>query len=66
MLKEVDLTQTLLLIFANKQDVTDALTTDKVAKKLGLSKIPDLKYHVEATVATSGVGLYEVCPRKYT
>lgn len=49
-----------LLIYANKQDLPNALSTAAVAEKLELSSRQRHRHwHVQGTVATTGQGLYE-------
>lgn len=59
-LKEESLKDTLLLIFANKQDMEGALTKEEIKEKLELSSLKTVReWHIEGTVATTGEGLYE-------
>jgi ADP-ribosylation factor 1/2 len=49
-----------LLVFANKQDLPNSLSTAEVADKLGLSsKFRHVPWHCQGAVAVSGQGLYE-------
>lgn len=49
-----------LLIYANKQDLPNALSTSAVVEKLELSQRQRHRHwHVQGAVATSGQGLYE-------
>ena len=49
-----------LLVYANKQDLPNSLTTAEVADKLELtSKFRNVPWHCQGTVAVSGQGLYE-------
>jgi small GTP-binding protein len=49
-----------LLIYSNKQDLPNTLTTSQVVDKLELtSKMRSNRWHVQGAVATSGDGLYE-------
>ena len=50
-----------LLIFANKQDLPNALTVNEVTERLELNKISesDRKWHIQSSIATTGDGLYE-------
>jgi ADP-ribosylation factor protein 1 len=47
-----------LLVYANKQDIPSALSTSTVAETLGLHKVRDREWYIQATCATSGEGLY--------
>ncbi|KAJ7620279.1 ARF small monomeric GTPase [Roridomyces roridus] len=59
MLKEDTLRDTLLLVFANKQDLPNAMTTAEIADKLDLHGLRQWSWHVQAACAISGHGLYE-------
>lgn len=48
-----------LLVLANKQDVSDAVSIDTVAKDLELHDLPVRNYKVLPTVATDGTNLRE-------
>ncbi|XP_067930267.1 ADP-ribosylation factor 4 [Watersipora subatra] len=59
MLNEDDLRDSTLLIFANKQDLPNALSTSELTDKLGLNNLRNRKWFIQATCATQGTGLYE-------
>jgi ADP-ribosylation factor protein 1 len=59
MLKEDELRDATLLVFANKQDLPNAMSVSEVTDKLGLHSIGDRKWYIQSTCATSGDGLYE-------
>ncbi|EDW26315.1 GL24385 [Drosophila persimilis] len=48
-----------LLIFANKEDLPNAMSAAEVADKLGLHSLTNRNCHVQSTCATNGDGLYE-------
>jgi len=49
-----------LLVFANKMDLPNSMTTSTVADKLQLTKkFRTTAWHIQGTVATTGEGLYE-------
>ncbi|CAE6415175.1 unnamed protein product [Rhizoctonia solani] len=48
-----------LLIFANKQDLPDALNTPGIVDQLGLHSISPRKWFIQATCATSNDGIAE-------
>jgi ADP-ribosylation factor protein 6 len=50
---------TILLIFANKNDVVDAMTAADVTEKLQLNKLKDKSWHVQSCCALSGEGLLD-------
>jgi len=48
-----------LLVLANKQDSPDAMPVSQVTNELGLHKMSNRKWYIQATCATSGAGLYK-------
>ncbi|VDL87419.1 unnamed protein product [Schistocephalus solidus] len=48
-----------LLVFANKQDLPNAMQPCEVTQSLGLSSLHGRQWFVQATCATSGAGLHE-------
>merc|ERR1712142_969906 len=59
MLGEDELRDAVLLVFANKQDLPNALSCADLSDKLGLSNIRGRRWYIQSTCATSGDGLYE-------
>lgn len=59
MLQEDELKDAALLVFANKQDLPNALSVGELTDKLELSNLRSKPWHVESTCATQGTGLYE-------
>ncbi|KAM9352564.1 ADP-ribosylation factor 4-like [Symphorus nematophorus] len=59
MLQEDDLREAVLLVFANKQDLPNALSVSELTDKLSLQSLRNRSWFVQATCATSGSGLYE-------
>ena len=59
MLAEDELKDAHLLVMANKQDLPGAMTPTDLADGLGLHTIRGRSWHLQATCATSGDGLYE-------
>jgi len=59
MLSEDELRDAVLLIFANKQDLPNAMNAAEVTDKLGLHTLRNRNWYIQATCATSGDGLYE-------
>ncbi|KAG7522753.1 ADP-ribosylation factor 4 [Solea senegalensis] len=59
MMQEDDLKEAVLLVFANKQDLPNALTTTELTEKLGLHSRTNRRWYVQSTCATQGNGLYE-------
>ena len=59
MLSEDELRDAALLIFANKQDLPNAMSTAEMTEKLGLHSLRQRSWYIQAACATSGDGLYE-------
>lgn len=59
MLSEDELADALLLVFANKQDLPNAMKTSEMTEKLGLQTLRNRTWYIQACCATSGEGLYE-------
>ncbi|CAD5224493.1 unnamed protein product [Bursaphelenchus xylophilus] len=58
-LDEVELRDTVLLVFANKQDLPNAMSAAEITEKLGLHNLRNRDWHVQPTCAGTGDGLYE-------
>ncbi|KAK3570846.1 hypothetical protein QTP86_028277, partial [Hemibagrus guttatus] len=59
MLQEDELRDAVLLVFANKQDLPNAMPVSELTDKLGLQSLRSRTWYVQATCATQGTGLYE-------
>ncbi|KAJ6257235.1 LOW QUALITY PROTEIN: ADP-ribosylation factor [Drechslerella dactyloides] len=59
MLNEDELRDALLLVFANKQDLPNAMNAAEITDKLGLHSLRQRAWYIQQTCATSGDGLYE-------
>ncbi|KAK3571986.1 hypothetical protein QTP86_021341 [Hemibagrus guttatus] len=59
MLAEDELRDAVLLVFANKQDLPNAMNAAEITDKLGLHALRHRNWYIQATCATSGDGLYE-------
>lgn len=59
MLNEDELRDAVLLIFANKQDLPNAMTAAEITDKLGLHSLRGKNWYIQSTCATNGNGLYE-------
>ena len=59
MLNEDELREAVLLVFANKQDLPNAMNAAELTDKLGLHNIKNRSWYIQSTCATSGDGLYE-------
>jgi len=68
MLNEDELRDALLLVFANKQDLPNAMNAAEITDKLGLHSLRQRSWYIQATCATSGDGLYEgnISPMNHT
>lgn len=59
MLNEDELRDAMLLVYANKQDLPNAMGVSEIAEKLNLSNVKNRKWYIQATTATTGDGLFE-------
>ncbi|KAE8706706.1 ADP-ribosylation factor 1 [Hibiscus syriacus] len=59
MLNEDELRDAVLLVFANKQDLPNAMNAAEITDKLGLHSLRQHHWYIQSTCATSGEGLYE-------
>ena len=59
MLGEDELRDAALLVFANKQDLPNAMSTADMTEKLGLHALRQRSWYIQAACATTAEGLYE-------
>jgi len=59
MLQEDELRDAVVLVFANKQDLPNAMPVAELTTKLDLNNQRRNKWYVQSTCATTGDGLYE-------
>ncbi|KAL7151030.1 hypothetical protein ABFS83_04G004200 [Erythranthe nasuta] len=59
MLTNDELRDAVVLVFANKQDLPNAMNDAEITDKLGLRSLGERHWHVQSTCATYGVGLQE-------
>ncbi|KAJ1832196.1 Arf GTPase arf1 [Coemansia sp. RSA 2711] len=59
MLNEDELRDAILLVFANKQDLPNAMNNEEIVEALNLGTIRHRQWYIQKTCATSGEGLYE-------
>lgn len=59
MLNEDELRDALLLVFANKQDLPNAMNAAEITDKLGLHSLRNRHWYIQTTCATSGKSLYD-------
>ncbi|KFZ14710.1 hypothetical protein V501_03101 [Pseudogymnoascus sp. VKM F-4519 (FW-2642)] len=58
-INEREMKDSLLLVFANKQDIKGAMTPQEVTDKLNLTGVKDTIWYVVPSCATTGEGLLE-------
>nr|ABI14192.1 ADP-ribosylation factor 1 [Pfiesteria piscicida]ABI14193.1 ADP-ribosylation factor 1 [Pfiesteria piscicida]ABI14201.1 ADP-ribosylation factor 1 [Pfiesteria piscicida] len=59
MLREEEMQDAAVLVFANKQDLPNSMTAAEVAEKLGLQELRRQQWFIQAACAATGEGLYE-------
>lgn len=59
LLQHDDLQQAVVLVFANKQDLKDAMTPSEISDALSLHSIKNHDWHIQACCALTGEGLYD-------
>merc|ERR1712186_239966 len=59
MLKEDEMRDAVLLVFANKQDLPNAMPAAEVTENLGLHSLRNRQWFIQSACATTGDGLYE-------
>ncbi|KAJ8254239.1 hypothetical protein COCON_G00208510 [Conger conger] len=59
MLGEDELRDAVVLVFANKQDLPNAMNAAEITDKLQLHNLRNRNWYIQSTCATSGDGLYE-------
>ncbi|KAK7329619.1 hypothetical protein VNO77_23789 [Canavalia gladiata] len=60
MLNEDELSDSVLLVFANKQDLPNAMNAAEITDRLGLHSLRQRHWYIQSTCATTGEGLLEV------
>ncbi|KAF7149005.1 hypothetical protein RHSIM_Rhsim03G0221000 [Rhododendron simsii] len=58
-IKDPFMLNSVILVFANKQDMKGAMTPMEVCQGLGLYDLKNRKWHIQGTCALKGDGLYE-------
>nr|XP_043618389.1 ADP-ribosylation factor-like isoform X2 [Erigeron canadensis] len=59
LLNEDELRNAVLLVFANKQDLPNAMNAAEITDKLGLHSLRQRPWYIQSTSATTGEGLCE-------
>lgn len=59
MLGEDELRDAVLLVFANKQDLPNAMSVPEITDKLMLYSIRNRHWYIQSACATAGDGLFE-------
>jgi len=59
MLAEDEMRDAVCLVFANKQDLPNAMSAAEITEKLGLSQLRNRQWYIQSTCATNGDGIYE-------
>ena len=59
MLNTDELRECVLLVFANKQDLPNAMNAAEITDKLGLQSLRQRDWFIQSACATTGDGLYE-------
>jgi len=59
MLSESELENAVVLVFANKQDLPNAIPVADLTQQLGLADMRNRQWYIQSTCATTGDGLYE-------
>lgn len=59
MINEDELRDAVILVFANKQDLPNAMQAAEITDKLGLHELRNRNWYIQSTCATNGEGLYE-------
>ncbi|KAL4681098.1 hypothetical protein H8957_006998 [Semnopithecus entellus] len=59
LLEDDELRNAVLLVFTNKQDLPNTMNAAEITDKLGLHSLRYRNWHIQATCATTGHGLYE-------
>lgn len=59
LLNDRELSKTVVLVFANKQDMPEAMPPEEIQEKLGMTKIIDKSWYIQPSCAKTGEGLVE-------
>ena len=59
MLAEDELRGVPLLVFANKQDLPNAMSVNEITERLGLNILKNREWYIQSACTVTGDGLYE-------
>jgi ADP-ribosylation factor-like protein 1 len=59
MLQEEELKDSILLVFANKQDQRGACSAQRISEEMGLPEVRGRQWSIQETSAVKGKGLFE-------
>merc|ERR1711865_543330 len=59
MINEDEMRDAVVLVFADKQDLPNAMTAAEITEKLGLHNLRNRQWFIQSACATTGDGLYE-------
>jgi ADP-ribosylation factor protein 1 len=59
MMNEDEMRETVVLVFANKQDLPGAMSPQEITEKLGLPGMQGRQWYVQASCAQNGDGLFD-------
>merc|ERR1712040_29557 len=59
MINEDEMRDAVVLVFANKQDLPNAMPAAEITEKLGLHNLRNRQWFIQSACATTGDGLYE-------
>ncbi|XP_017782345.1 PREDICTED: ADP-ribosylation factor 4-like [Nicrophorus vespilloides] len=59
MVESADLKDAVILVFANKQDLPDAMTVSEITDRLKMDELKGRAWYIQATCATTGDGLFQ-------
>jgi len=59
MLNEDEMRDAAVLVYANKQDLPNAMTAAEITEKMGLHNMRNRQWFIQSACATTGDGLYE-------
>lgn len=58
-INDPQMSEAVLVVFANKQDLPDAMPVTEITKRLELHLLTNRNWYIQSTCAHTGSGLYE-------